>query len=185
MPLRRRRDAERRRAGPVATAADISRDLDPLQGPHTIVTAFRCPLQQGHARGRGGPHHLVPWMPIEAMGHRLIEEGCSAYPGYRPDYQWSDADQASYPKWQQGGVLGQGCGRHTGQEQRGQATCVCGSDRVISLRTPRRLGGRSLIRRGVQALLRGRGGFGRRGPGDPRGPVPTPKLFGPAGRPIW
>lgn len=37
---------------------------------------------------------------IEAMGYRLIEEGCSAYPGSRPDYQWSDADQASYAKWQ-------------------------------------------------------------------------------------
>lgn len=36
---------------------------------------------------------------IEAMGYRLIEEGCSAYSG-GPDYQWSEADQKSYAKWQ-------------------------------------------------------------------------------------
>ncbi|MFE5813633.1 peptidoglycan-binding protein [Streptomyces sp. NPDC056479] len=36
---------------------------------------------------------------IEAMGYRLIEEGCSSYPG-GPDFQWSDADRASYSKWQ-------------------------------------------------------------------------------------
>lgn len=37
---------------------------------------------------------------IEAMGNRLIEEHCSAYPG-GPDDHWSDADRASYVKWQQ------------------------------------------------------------------------------------
>lgn len=36
---------------------------------------------------------------IEAMGYRLIEEGCSAY-SRDPDYQWSEADQKSYAKWQ-------------------------------------------------------------------------------------
>ncbi|MEV7738928.1 peptidoglycan-binding protein [Streptomyces sp. NPDC088921] len=74
------------------------------------MTAFRFPLVTSYSKAmREGEEvhiprkdltHLVPWMPIEAMGHRLIEEGCSAYPGNRPDYQWSDADQASCPKWQ-------------------------------------------------------------------------------------
>ncbi|MFF3380571.1 peptidoglycan-binding protein [Streptomyces sp. NPDC002680] len=36
---------------------------------------------------------------IEAMGYRLIDEDCSAYSG-GPDYQWSEADQKSYAKWQ-------------------------------------------------------------------------------------
>lgn len=36
---------------------------------------------------------------IEAMGYRLIEEGCSAYAG-GPDSQWSEADRKSYAKWQ-------------------------------------------------------------------------------------
>ncbi|GAB2878696.1 hypothetical protein GCM10027074_53680 [Streptomyces deserti] len=36
---------------------------------------------------------------IEAMGYRLIEEGCSAYAG-EPDSQWSEADRKSYAKWQ-------------------------------------------------------------------------------------
>jgi len=36
---------------------------------------------------------------IEAMGYRLIEEGCSAYAG-GPDSQWSEADRKSYSKWQ-------------------------------------------------------------------------------------
>ncbi|MER5385533.1 peptidoglycan-binding protein [Streptomyces sp. NPDC002688] len=49
-----------------------------------------------------GTHFFVPDTVspiIEAMGYRLIEEHCSAYPG-EPDYQWSDADKASYSKWQ-------------------------------------------------------------------------------------
>lgn len=36
---------------------------------------------------------------IEAMGFRLIEEGCSAYAD-GPDSQWSEADRKSYSKWQ-------------------------------------------------------------------------------------
>jgi LysM repeat protein len=36
---------------------------------------------------------------IEAMGWRLIEEGCSAYPD-GPDLRWSDEDRRSYAKWQ-------------------------------------------------------------------------------------
>lgn len=36
---------------------------------------------------------------IEVMGYRLIEEGCSVYAD-GPDDQWSDADRASYAKWQ-------------------------------------------------------------------------------------
>ncbi|MET8446807.1 peptidoglycan-binding protein [Streptomyces sp. NPDC005209] len=36
---------------------------------------------------------------IEVMGYRLIDEGCSVYPG-DPDAQWSEADRASYAKWQ-------------------------------------------------------------------------------------
>ncbi|MFF7790578.1 peptidoglycan-binding protein [Streptomyces sp. NPDC007991] len=37
---------------------------------------------------------------IEAMGYRLIEEGCSAYAD-GPDSQWSEADRKSYSNWQQ------------------------------------------------------------------------------------
>ncbi|WP_436846155.1 peptidoglycan-binding protein [Streptomyces chartreusis] len=36
---------------------------------------------------------------IEAMGYRLIEEGCSAYAD-GPDSQWSEADRKSYSNWQ-------------------------------------------------------------------------------------
>jgi LysM repeat protein len=36
---------------------------------------------------------------IEAMGHRLIEEGCSAYSD-GPDSRWSEADRKSYAKFQ-------------------------------------------------------------------------------------
>ncbi|CAM5385182.1 hypothetical protein [Streptomyces viridochromogenes] len=56
-----------------ATAADISRDLDLLQVPHTIVTAFRFPLATSYSKAmREGEEvrilrkdlaHLVPWMP--------------------------------------------------------------------------------------------------------------------------
>lgn len=56
-----------------ATAADISRDLDLLQVPHTIVTAFRFPLASSYSKPmREGEEvrvlrkdlpHLVPWMP--------------------------------------------------------------------------------------------------------------------------
>lgn len=56
-----------------ATAADLSRDLDLLQVPHTIVTAFRFPLAASHSKAmREGEEvrilrkdlpHLVPWMP--------------------------------------------------------------------------------------------------------------------------
>ncbi|AZS74870.1 hypothetical protein DDE74_31595 [Streptomyces lydicus] len=56
-----------------ATAADISRDLDLLQVPHTIVTAFRFPLATSYSKSmREGEEvrilrkdlaHLVPWMP--------------------------------------------------------------------------------------------------------------------------
>lgn len=56
-----------------ATAADIGRDLDLLQVPHTIVTAFRFPLANSRSKAlRKGEEvrilredlaHLVPWMP--------------------------------------------------------------------------------------------------------------------------
>lgn len=56
-----------------ATAADISRDLDLLQIPHTIVTAFRFPLATARSKAmregeevrilRENLAHLVPWMP--------------------------------------------------------------------------------------------------------------------------
>ncbi|MEE1737038.1 hypothetical protein PUR49_11080 [Streptomyces sp. BE147] len=56
-----------------ATAADISRDLDLLQVPHKIVTAFRFPLASSYSKAmREGEEvrvlredlaHLVPWMP--------------------------------------------------------------------------------------------------------------------------
>lgn len=56
-----------------ATAADISRDLDLLQVPHTIVTAFRFPLATSYSKAmREGEEvrilrkdlaHLVPWIP--------------------------------------------------------------------------------------------------------------------------
>ncbi|MEV6332633.1 hypothetical protein [Streptomyces sp. NPDC051909] len=56
-----------------ATAADIGRDLDLLQVPHTIVTAFRFPLASSYSKAmREGEEvrilrkdlpHLVPWMP--------------------------------------------------------------------------------------------------------------------------
>ncbi|WP_045563692.1 hypothetical protein [Streptomyces sp. FxanaA7] len=57
-----------------ATAADISRDLDLLQVPHAIVTAFRFPLaptsyskamREGEEVRILGKDlaHLVPWMP--------------------------------------------------------------------------------------------------------------------------
>jgi hypothetical protein len=56
-----------------ATAADISRDLDLLQVPHTIVTDFRFPLATSYRKAvREGEEvrilrkdlaHLVPWMP--------------------------------------------------------------------------------------------------------------------------
>ncbi|MFE0473663.1 peptidoglycan-binding protein [Streptomyces sp. NPDC058947] len=36
---------------------------------------------------------------IEAMGYRLIEEGCSEYAA-GPDSQWSEADRKSYARWQ-------------------------------------------------------------------------------------
>ncbi|MEU8526444.1 hypothetical protein AB0C77_12730 [Streptomyces sp. NPDC048629] len=56
-----------------ATAADISRDLDLLQVPHTIVTAFRFPLATSYSKAmREGEEvrilrkdlaRLVRWMP--------------------------------------------------------------------------------------------------------------------------
>ncbi|MFF2255472.1 hypothetical protein [Streptomyces sp. NPDC058142] len=56
-----------------ATAADIGRDLDLLQVPHTMVTAFRFPLATSYSKAmREGEEvrilrkdlaHLVPWMP--------------------------------------------------------------------------------------------------------------------------
>ncbi|MFI1700423.1 hypothetical protein ACH419_31205 [Streptomyces bobili] len=56
-----------------ATAADIGRDLDLLQVPHTIVTAFRFPLATSSSKAmREGEEvrilrkdlaHLVLWMP--------------------------------------------------------------------------------------------------------------------------
>ncbi|MEU5980396.1 hypothetical protein [Streptomyces sp. NPDC047315] len=56
-----------------ATAADISKDLDLLQVPHTIVTAFRFPLASSYSKAmREGEEirilrkdlpHLFPWMP--------------------------------------------------------------------------------------------------------------------------
>ncbi|MFE4256634.1 hypothetical protein ACFRU3_45945 [Streptomyces sp. NPDC056910] len=56
-----------------ATAADISRDLDLLQVPHTIVMAFRFPLATSYSKAmREGEEvrilrkdlaHRVPWMP--------------------------------------------------------------------------------------------------------------------------
>ncbi|MFD4948669.1 hypothetical protein ACFVYE_31785 [Streptomyces sp. NPDC058239] len=56
-----------------ATAVDISRDLDVLQVPHTIVTAFRFPLATSYSKAmregeevrilRKDLSHLVPWMP--------------------------------------------------------------------------------------------------------------------------
>ncbi|MFC9803312.1 hypothetical protein ACFWGE_21465 [Streptomyces bacillaris] len=56
-----------------ATAADLSADLDLLQVPHTIVTAFRFPLATSYSKAmREGEEvrimredlgHLVPWMP--------------------------------------------------------------------------------------------------------------------------
>lgn len=56
-----------------ATAAEISADLDLLQVPNTIVTAFRFPLATSYSRAmRKGEEvrilrkdlgHLVPWMP--------------------------------------------------------------------------------------------------------------------------
>ncbi|MGW0874240.1 hypothetical protein ACWD3Z_27670 [Streptomyces sp. NPDC002740] len=56
-----------------ATAAEISRHLDLLQVPHTIVSAFRFPLAASYGKAlRKGEEvrilrkdlvHLVPWMP--------------------------------------------------------------------------------------------------------------------------
>ncbi|MFD7861450.1 hypothetical protein [Streptomyces sp. NPDC059783] len=56
-----------------ATAADISRDLDLLQVPHKIVTAFRFPLASSYSKAlregeevrilRSDLLHLFPWMP--------------------------------------------------------------------------------------------------------------------------
>ncbi|MFC9951761.1 hypothetical protein ACFVIN_14875 [Streptomyces prasinus] len=56
-----------------ATAADIGRDLDLLEVPHTIVTAFRFPLASSYSKAmRRGEEvrilrkdltHLVRWMP--------------------------------------------------------------------------------------------------------------------------
>ncbi|MET9529670.1 peptidoglycan-binding protein [Streptomyces sp. NPDC006649] len=42
------------------------------------------------------PHSTI----VAAMGGRLVAEGCSAYTD-GPDPQWSEADRASYAKWQQ------------------------------------------------------------------------------------
>ncbi|KAK2757104.1 peptidoglycan recognition protein 1 [Arachnomyces sp. PD_36] len=39
---------------------------------------------------------------VAAMGARLVEENCSAYPdGEEPDEQWDDADLESYKLWQE------------------------------------------------------------------------------------
>nr|WTB28180.1 hypothetical protein OG781_00110 [Streptomyces sp. NBC_00830]WTB35903.1 hypothetical protein OG781_46475 [Streptomyces sp. NBC_00830] len=56
-----------------ATAADLGRDLDLLQVPHTIVTAFRFPLASSYNQAmrkgeevrilRKDLSHLVVWMP--------------------------------------------------------------------------------------------------------------------------
>lgn len=56
-----------------ATAAEISRDLDLLQVPHKVVTAFRFPLASPYSKAmREGEEvrilcknlpHLFPWMP--------------------------------------------------------------------------------------------------------------------------
>ncbi|MGW1190844.1 hypothetical protein [Streptomyces sp. NPDC002559] len=56
-----------------ATAAEISRDLDLLQVPHKVVTAFRFPLASSYSKAmREGEEvrilckdllHLFPWMP--------------------------------------------------------------------------------------------------------------------------
>ncbi|MEK8141640.1 hypothetical protein NKH18_00640 [Streptomyces sp. M10(2022)] len=56
-----------------ATAADLSSDLDMLQVPHTVVTAFRFPLASSYSKAmregeevrilRENLGHLLPWMP--------------------------------------------------------------------------------------------------------------------------
>ncbi|WP_331762245.1 hypothetical protein OG524_36450 (plasmid) [Streptomyces sp. NBC_01520] len=56
-----------------ATAAELSGDLDLLQVPHAVVTAFRFPLATSYSKAmregeevrilRENLGHLVPWMP--------------------------------------------------------------------------------------------------------------------------
>jgi len=68
-----------------ATAADISRDLELLQVPHTIVTAFRFPLATAYSKAmREGEEvrilrkdlaHLVPWMPSLEQAVTDIPDG--------------------------------------------------------------------------------------------------------------
>ncbi|MFD8263406.1 peptidoglycan-binding protein [Streptomyces griseoluteus] len=63
------------------SAPDSSDEYQPFPGADFFVKGRRSPI-------------------IEAMGNRLVEVDCSAYPDDTPDSRWSDADQASYSKWQ-------------------------------------------------------------------------------------
>ncbi|MDQ0994786.1 hypothetical protein [Streptomyces sp. V3I7] len=73
-----------------ATAADLGRDLDLLEVPHTIVTAFRFPLANSRSKAmrrgeeirivRNDLTHLTRWMPSlkETIGD--IPEDCPGWP---------------------------------------------------------------------------------------------------------
>ncbi|WP_086559689.1 peptidoglycan-binding protein [Streptomyces africanus] len=70
------RPGQRIRVAPPETQGEF----EPFPGPDFFQSSVTSPI-------------------IEAMGFRLIEEGCSAYAD-GPDSQWSEADRKSFAKWQ-------------------------------------------------------------------------------------
>ncbi|WP_461086942.1 peptidoglycan-binding protein [Streptomyces deserti] len=124
-------------------ARDSTPEFGQRQAVHGEITNPNV-IQIGHRVRVSAPESFGEYQPfpgadffqptttspiIEAMDYRLIEEGCSAYAN-GPDCQWSDADRASYSKWQRKlGFSGGGCGPYSGQEVLGQAPRTRGSDR--------------------------------------------------------
>ena len=70
------------------------------KGQQVRVMAPRVPVEEFEPfPGKDFFQPSVSSPIIEAMGWRLIEEGCSAYPD-GPDFRWSEDDRRSYSKWQ-------------------------------------------------------------------------------------
>ncbi|MEU6377495.1 peptidoglycan-binding protein [Streptomyces sp. NPDC046909] len=80
------------------TMADFRARVSQLLGEQPTETTPAKPAHQpfpGAAWFKKNPKSPV----ITAMGKRLVAEGCSAYTE-GPGPQWTDADRASYAKWQ-------------------------------------------------------------------------------------
>ncbi|MDQ8702657.1 peptidoglycan-binding protein [Streptomyces sp. LHD-70] len=97
MDSMRGRIAERLRGGGDGDAPDPKPQPDPKPKPRP-----KPEQPAGYAAFPGsGFFHVGQVHPvIEAMGKRLVEEGCSRYE-VGPSPEWTDADRRSYQAWQQ------------------------------------------------------------------------------------